>query len=134
MIGIVVVSHGKLARELVRAAEHVVGEQTAFRSISIEAEDDIDDRREQIRETVKACNSGKGVIILTDMFGGTPSNLALTNLVPGKVDVIGGVNLPMLIHLAQIRSELTLREAVEATCAAGQRYIRVGSEIMSRRK
>ncbi len=134
MIGIVVVSHGKLARELVRAAEHVVGEQPAFRSISIEAEDDIDDRRDQIRETVKACDSGKGVIILTDMFGGTPSNLALTNLVPGKVDVIGGVNLPMLIHLAQIRSELTLTEAVEATCAAGQRYIRVGSEIMSRRK
>ncbi len=134
MIGIVVVSHGKLARELVRAAEHVVGEQLAFRSISIEAEDDIDDRREQIRETVRACDSGKGVIILTDMFGGTPSNLALTNLVPGKVDVIGGVNLPMLIHLAQIRSELTLSEAVEATCEAGQRYIRVGSEIMSRRK
>jgi PTS system mannose-specific IIA component len=134
MIGIVVVSHGKLARELVRAAEHVVGEQPAFRSISIEAEDDIDDRREQIRETVKACDKGKGVIIVTDMFGGTPSNLALSAIAPGKVDVIGGVNLPMLIHLMQIRTELTLVEAVQAACDAGQRYIRVGSEILSRSK
>ncbi|MEM9939347.1 MAG: PTS fructose transporter subunit IIA [Pseudomonadota bacterium] len=134
MIGIVVVSHGKLARELVRATEHVVGEQSAFRSISIEAEDDIDDRRDQIRETVKACNTGKGVIILTDMFGGTPSNLALSNLNPGKVDVIGGVNLPMLIHLVQVRSDLTLEEAVNATCDAGRRYIRIGSEVLSRTK
>lgn len=134
MIGIVVVSHGKLARELVRAAEHVVGEQPAFRSISIEAEDDIDDRREQIRETVKACDKGKGVIIVTDMFGGTPSNLALSAIAPGKVDVIGGVNLPMLIHLMQVRTELTLVEAVQAACDAGQRYIRVGSEILSRTK
>ena len=134
MIGIVVVSHGKLARELVRAAEHVVGPQTAFRAISIEAEDDIDERREQIRDTVRACEQGRGVIILTDMFGGTPSNLAFANLDLGKVDVIGGVNLPMLIHLAQIRTEMTLSEAVAAACDAGQRYIRVGSEIMGRSK
>ena len=112
MIGIVVVSHGKLAHELVRAAEHVVGPQTAFEALSIEAEDDIDARRDEIRDTVKNCNQGKGVIILTDMFGGTPSNLALSSLVNGKIDVIGGVNLPMLIHLAQIRSDLTLTEAL----------------------
>ena len=134
MIGIVVVSHGKLAMELVRAAEHVVGEQPAFRSISIEAEDDIDARREQIRDTVKACDTGRGVVILTDMFGGTPSNLALGNLARGKVDVVGGVNLPMLIHLVQVRETLTLSEAVQAACEAGQRYIRIGSEIMSRAK
>lgn len=134
MIGIVVVSHGKLASELVRAAEHVVGAQPAFRAISIEVEDDIEERRDQIRETVKACNKGKGVIILTDMFGGTPSNLALANMAPGKVDVVGGVNLPMLIHLVQIRNDMTLQEAVEATCDAGQRYIRVGSDILSRGK
>ena len=134
MIGIVVVSHGKLARELHRAAEHVVGTQDAFRSIAIEAEDDIEARREQIRETVKSCDRGRGVIILTDMFGGTPSNLALSNLSADKVDVIGGVNLPMLIHLVQIRDDLTLEEAVQATCAAGQRYIRIGSEVMNRAK
>ncbi|MEM8617616.1 MAG: PTS sugar transporter subunit IIA [Pseudomonadota bacterium] len=132
MIGIVVVSHGKLARELVRATEHVVGPLEAFRSISIEAEDDIEDRREQIRETVKACDKGKGVIILTDMFGGTPSNLALSNLSAGRVDVVGGVNLPMLIHLAQVRGELSHSEAVQAACDAGQRYIRIGSEILKR--
>ena len=134
MIGIVVVSHGKLARELVRAAEHVVGEQEAFRSISIEAEDDIDARRDQIRETVKACDTGSGVIILTDMFGGTPSNLALSNLAPGKVDVVGGVNLPMLIHLVQVRHSLTLTEAAQAAAEAGQRYIRIGSDVMSKVK
>ena len=134
MIGVVVVSHGKLARELVRAAEHVVGTQEAFRAISIEVEDDIDERREQIRETVKACEQGQGVIILTDMFGGTPSNLAFANLAPGKVDVIGGVNLPMLIHLAQIRTEMPLEQAVRAACDAGQRYIRIASEVMARSK
>lgn len=134
MIGIVVVSHGKLAHELVRAAEHVVGQQDAFEALSIEAEDDIDERRDEIRETVKACNTGKGVIILTDMFGGTPSNLALSSLTPGKIDVIGGVNLPMLIHLAQVRSELTLSEAVQAASDAGKRYIRIGSQVMSRTK
>lgn len=134
MIGIVVVSHGKLAQELVRAAEHVVGEQSAFRAISIEAEDDIDARQEQIRDTVKACNKGRGVVILTDMFGGTPSNLALANLAKGRVDVVGGVNLPMLIHLVQVRETLTLQEAVQAACEAGQRYIRIGSDIMSRAK
>lgn len=134
MIGIVVVSHGKLAHELVRAAEHVVGPQTAFEALSIEAEDDIDARRDEIRDTVKNCNQGKGVIILTDMFGGTPSNLALSSLVNGKIDVIGGVNLPMLIHLAQIRSDLTLTEAVQAASDAGKRYIRIGSQVMSRSK
>lgn len=134
MIGIVVVSHGKLAREFKRAAEHVVGEQDAFRSISIEAEDDIDARRDQIRQTVKACDKGRGVIILTDMFGGTPSNLALDALSPGRVEVVSGVNLPMLIHLLQSRSDLTLIEGVQLACDAGRKYIRIGSEVMSRIK
>lgn len=134
MIGIVVVSHGELARELVRAAEHVVGKQSAFQAISIEAEDDMEDRRDEIRETVRECDNGKGVIILTDMFGGTPSNLALSNLAPGKVDVVGGVNLPMLIHLVQVRSDLTLQEAAHAAADAGQRYIRVGSEVLGKNK
>lgn len=129
-----VVSHGELARELVRAAEHVVGKQPAFRSISIEAEDDMEDRRDEIRETVRDCDSGKGVIILTDMFGGTPSNLALSNLASGKVDVVGGVNLPMLIHLVQVRSDLTLQEAAQAAADAGQRYIRIGSEVLGKSK
>lgn len=132
MIGIVVVSHGKLARELVRATEHVVGEQEYFRSISIEAEDDIDARREQIRETVAACNTGKGVIIVTDMFGGTPSNLAISVMPDAKIDVIAGVNLPMLIKLVEVRGEAKLADAVKAARDAGQSYIRIASEVMDK--
>ncbi|MEZ6001642.1 PTS sugar transporter subunit IIA, partial [Hyphomonas sp.] len=111
MIGIVVVSHGKLSKELVSATEHVVGEQARFKSISIEAEDDIEARREQIRDTAKACDVGLGVIILTDMFGGTPSNLAMSIMNSGNIEVISGVNLPMLIKLAEVRDELPLGEA-----------------------
>ncbi|WP_300379810.1 PTS sugar transporter subunit IIA [Henriciella sp.] len=132
MIGIVVVSHGKLARELVRATEHVVGEQEYFRSISIEAEDDIDARREQIRETVAACNTGKGVIIATDMFGGTPSNLAISVMPDARIDVIAGVNLPMLIKLIEVREDVKFDEAVRVGRDAGQKYIRVASEVMDR--
>tara|TARA_Y100001947_G_scaffold40270_1_gene33378 strand:- start:477 stop:881 length:405 start_codon:yes stop_codon:yes gene_type:complete len=132
MIGIVVVSHGKLARELVRATEHVVGEQEYFRSISIEAEDDIDARREQIRETVAACNTGKGVIIVTDMFGGTPSNLAISVMPDARIDVIAGVNLPMLIKLVEVRGEAKLADALKAARDAGQSYIRIASEVMDK--
>ena len=132
MIGIVVVSHGKLAHELVRAAEHVVGPQTAFKALSIEAEDDIDARREQIRETVAACNTGKGVIIVTDMFGGTPSNLAISVMPDARIDVIAGVNLPMLIKLVEVRSEAKLADAVKAARDAGQSYIRIASEVMDK--
>lgn len=132
MIGIVVVSHGKLARELVRATEHVVGEQEYFRSISIEAEDDIDARREQIRETVAACNTGNGVIIVTDMFGGTPSNLAISVMPDARIDVIAGVNLPMLIKLVEVRGEAKLADAVKAARDAGQSYIRIASEVMDK--
>ena len=132
MIGIVVVSHGKLARELVRATEHVVGEQEYFRSISIEAEDDIDARREQIRETVAACNTGKGVMIVTDMFGGTPSNLAISVMPDARIDVIAGVNLPMLIKLIEVRDQVKFEEAVRVGRDAGQKYIRVASEVMDR--
>ena len=111
MIGIVVVSHGKLARELVAATEHVVGPQEFFQAISIEADDDMEARREQIIETAKACDQGKGVIILTDMFGGTPSNLAIATRARFEtVEVVTGANLPMLVKLAKSRA-LDRREA-----------------------
>ncbi|MGH1421390.1 MAG: PTS sugar transporter subunit IIA [Hyphomonas sp.] len=132
MIGIVVVSHGQLARELVAATEHVVGEQPNFRSISIEVEDDIEARRDQIRETAKACDSGRGVIILTDMFGGTPSNLAMSVMGSGTIDVLSGVNLPMLIKLAEVRSELTLKEAASVAADAGRKYINIASELLAK--
>lgn len=132
MIGIVVVSHGKLSKELVAATEHVVGEQPRFRSISIEAEDDIEARRDQIRETAKACDIGRGVIILTDMFGGTPSNLAMSIMNSGNIEVISGVNLPMLIKLADVRAELSLPEAARVAADAGRRYINIASELLAK--
>jgi PTS system mannose-specific IIA component len=132
MIGIVVVSHGKLSKELVAATEHVVGEQMRFRSISIEAEDDIEARREQIRDTAKACDAGKGVIILTDMFGGTPSNLAMSIMGAGNIEVISGVNLPMLIKLAEVRDELPLADAARIAADAGRKYINIASELLAK--
>ncbi len=134
MIGLVIVTHGNLAQELRLASEHVVGPMANMQTVCIGADDDLERASENIRSAVLGADVGKGVLLLTDMFGGTPSNLALSNLSPGKVDVIGGVNLPMLIHLAQVRHELTLQEAVQAACEAGQRYIRVGSEVMNRHK
>lgn len=132
MIGIVVVSHGKLSKELVAATEHVVGEQMRFRSISIEAEDDIEARREEIRDTAKECDVGKGTIILTDMFGGTPSNLAMSVMSSGNIEVISGVNLPMLIKLAEVRSELSLADAARTAADAGRRYINIASELLAK--
>lgn len=132
MIGIVVVSHGKLARELVAATEHVVGEQDRFRSISIEVEDDIEARRDQIRETAKSCDTGKGVIILTDMFGGTPSNLAMSIMGAGNIEVLSGVNLPMLIKLAEVRDEMSVKEAAKVSAEAGRKYINIASELLAK--
>ena len=133
MIGVVVVSHGKLARELVAATEHVVGEQPNFTSISIEADDDMEARREQIIQTAKACDTGKGVVILTDMFGGTPSNLAISVMPKGKIEVIAGVNLPMLIKLAEVREGNDLMAAAEAASTAGRKYISIASQLLEKR-
>ena len=131
MIGVVVVSHGKLAREFVAATEHVVGEQRRFRSISIEPDDDMEARRDQIIEAAKACDDGDGVIILTDMFGGTPSNLAISVMSKGKIEVIAGVNLPMLIKLAEVRDKMSLEEASAAAQEAGRKYISIASQILA---
>ena len=133
MIGIIVVSHGKFAKELVAAAEHVVGRQKNFRAISIEPDDDMEDRRTQIIETAKSCEMGAGVIILTDMFGGTPSNLAISVMGKGKIEVIAGVNLPMLIKLAGVRDKLELAEAAETAVEAGKKYISVASQVLEKK-
>lgn len=133
MIGVVVVSHGKLARELVAAAEHVVGAQENFSAISIEADDDMEARREQIIATAKANDSGMGVIILTDMFGGTPSNLAISVMPKGKIEVIAGANLPMLIKLAEVRASGDLMATAEAASEAGRKYISIASLLLEKR-
>lgn len=132
MIGLVIVSHGNLSAELVSATEHVVGEQSRFRAICIEAEDDIEERREEIRAAVEDSDDGSGVIILTDMFGGTPSNLAISVMARGRVEVIAGVNLPMLIKLAEVRAHVTLAEAAEIAAEAGRKYINIASQLLSK--
>ena len=131
MIGVVLVTHGKLADELKAATEHVVGPQPSFRTVCIGPHDDMERRREDILEAIRAVDAGKGVILLTDMFGGTPSNLAISALDTGKVEVIAGVNLPMLIKLASVRGASSLEEAVDKAQEAGRKYIRVASRELA---
>lgn len=130
MIGIVVVTHGHLADELVAATEHVVGPLDACNAISIGPDDDMEKRREDIREAVADVDQGDGVVILTDMFGGTPSNLSISLLEKDKVEVIAGANLPMMIKLAEARSDSGLKALAEAASEAGRRYIAVASTIL----
>lgn len=131
MIGLVIVTHGKLAVELRRAAEHVVGPQTHLETVCIDPDDDMERRRDDIRAAVGRVESGDGVILLTDMFGGTPSNLAISMLKEGSVEVIAGVNLPMLIKLAEARQTSALDEAASKAKEAGQRYIAIASKILA---
>ncbi len=130
MIGMVLVTHGQLADEFVAATEHVVGAQDDIRAICIGPDDDMELRRSEIMEAVKAVNSGEGVVLLTDMFGGTPSNLAISLLEKDSVEVIAGINLPMLIKLASVRTNSNLTDTVAAAKDAGIKYINVASEIL----
>ena len=131
MIGIVLVTHGRLAEEFVTALEHVVGKQEAIRSVCIGPDDDMEMRRKEIIEAVDAVASGDGVILLTDMFGGTPSNLAISMLDQGNVEVVAGMNLPMLIKLASVREQETLETAVAQAQESGRKYINVASKLLS---
>jgi PTS system mannose-specific IIA component len=130
MIGLVLVTHGKLATEFAAAMEHIVGPQTQLETVCIGPEDDMEVRRADIAAAVKRVDSGKGVILLTDMFGGTPSNLAISLMGSGQVEVIAGINLPMLIRLASVRKTMNVASAVEAAAAAGRKYISVASQIL----
>lgn len=132
MIGIIVVTHGALGREFIAVAEHVVGPQKALLTIPIGPEDDIERRREEILARVAELNTGDGVVLLTDMFGGTPSNLAISVMVPGKVEVIAGVNVPMLIKLISVRNTMTLMNAVMTAQEAGRKYINVASNLLKK--
>jgi mannose PTS system EIIA component len=131
MIGLVLVTHGKLAVEFRAALEHVVGAQTNIETVSIGPDDDVERRRQDILEAVQKVNDGTGVILLTDMFGGTPSNLAISVMEAGKVEVIAGVNLPMLIKLASVRAEKSLAEAIADAQDAGRKYINVASQVLN---
>ena len=131
MIGLVLVTHGGLAREFIAATEHVVGAQTNISAVCIEPEDDMDQRRKDILAAVAEVNDGAGVIVLTDMFGGTPSNLAISIMDKADVEVIAGVNLPMLIKLASIRGDGALADAVASAQEAGRKYINVASVLLA---
>ncbi len=130
MIGIVLVTHGRLANEFCYALEHVVGPQKQIISIAIGANDDMEQRRQDILDAVDEVESGNGVAILTDMFGGTPSNLAISIMIPGKIEVLAGVNLPMLIKLASVRHECDIKVAIEEAKESGRKYINVASELL----
>ncbi|MET0365973.1 MAG: PTS sugar transporter subunit IIA [Sphingobium sp.] len=130
MIGLVLVTHGRLATEFRIAMEHVVGPQQAIEAICIGPEDDMEARRADIAAAVKRVDDGAGVILLTDLFGGTPSNLAISLLRAGHVEVIAGVNLPMLIRLESARKAMSVKEAVAAAREAGTKYISVASELL----
>ena len=131
MIGLVIVTHGGLAVEFRNALEHVVGRQTHLETIAIGPEDDMTARRQDILDAVRRTNMGAGVIILTDMFGGTPSNLAISVMDEAKAEVIAGINLPILVKLASIRTELPLAQAVAMARDAGKKYIKVASQELS---
>jgi len=130
MIGIILVTHGRLADEFVHAMEHVVGPQIDVATVCIGPSDDMEQRRKDIANAIKAVDSGSGVVLLTDLFGGTPSNLAISLLQRGKTEVIAGINLPMLIRLAGARKDMTLSAAASAARDAGRNYITIASEFL----
>lgn len=130
MIGLILVTHGKLAEEFVHAMQHVVGRQEAVATVCIGPNDDMEKKRVEIASAIKAVDGGEGAIILTDLFGGTPSNLAISLMKAGSIEVIAGINLPMLIRLAKARNCMNVREAVIAARDAGRYYITIASEFL----
>ena len=130
MIGMILVTHGKLAEHFIDAMEHVVGKQEAVATICIGPNDDMEQRRADIADAIKAVDDGQGAIILTDLFGGTPSNLAISLLDTGHIEVIAGINLPMLNRLAGARKSMNVVDAVNAAQTAGRNYITVASEFL----
>jgi mannose PTS system EIIA component len=131
MIGLVLVTHGRLAIEFKSAVEHVVGRQEQLETVCIGPEDDMENRRDDILTAVQRADSGTGVIILTDMFGGTPSNLAISAMSAGRIEVIAGVNLPMLIKLSKVRQLDNMEQALKDGQDAGRKYINVASQLLS---
>ena len=131
MIGMVLVTHGRLAMEFRSALEHVVGPQAQIATVAIGPDDDMEGRRDDIVSAMRSVDSGGGVVLLTDMFGGTPSNLAISVMDNARVEVVAGINLPMLIKLASVRDSLPLEIAVAQAQDAGRKYINVASKVLS---
>ena len=130
VVGLVLVTHGNLALEFISAMQHVVGKQEKVAAVCIGPEDDMEMRRQEILDKVGEVDSGAGVVVLTDMFGGTPSNLAISIMDRANVEIIAGVNLPMLIKIATLRKEKNLKETVSGAQEAGKKYINVASQLL----
>lgn len=133
MIGVVIVTHGLLAKEFRAALEHVVGPQEQIVTICIQPDDDMEERRAAIVEAIGQVDKGDGCVLLTDMFGGTPSNLAISVMDESRVEIIAGINLPMLVKLARVREECDLSEAIKLAQDAGRKYINVASQVLTQR-
>jgi len=131
VIGLVVVTHGRLAEEMIAAVEHVVGPQGAIEAVCIGPDDDMEARRQEIADKIDAMDQGEGVVVLTDMFGGTPSNLAISLLDRGNIEVIAGVNLPLLIKLVRLRDSHGMAEAAAQAQEAGRKYITIASQVLA---
>ncbi len=131
MFGIVIVTHGKLAEDFISVTEHVVGKQEQIAAVGIEADDNSGDARERILNAIKKVDNGGGVVILTDMFGGTPSNLAISVMDAKNIEVIAGVNLPMIIKLTSVRAKATMQEAVDQAQEAARKYINVAGNMLT---
>ena len=131
MLGIVIVTHGNLATELLSAVQHIVGVQSHIRTVCIGPNDDMDQRRNEITAAIKSVDLGKGVVLVTDMFGGTPCNLALAHLKKDKVEVLAGANLPSLIKLVGLRTDASLEKAVAEAIKSGRKYMRAGSSELA---
>jgi len=134
MIGIVIVTHNGLAQQMAEAVQLIVGAQQRFLTVGIGPDDDMEQRKREIAESIKQTDAGKGVVLVTDMFGGTPCNLALTFLKKGKVEVLAGANLPSLIKLVSLREAKPLDEAVKAAIESGRKYMRAGSAELADKK
>jgi PTS system mannose-specific IIA component len=134
MIGIVLVTHGRLAEELLAATQHIVGPLGNVKTVCIGPEDDMEQRRSEITAAISAVDVGHGVVLVTDMFGGTPCNLALAHLQKDKIEVLAGANLPSLIKLVGLRDELPVNEAVHKAVESGRKYMRAGSSELARAK
>ena len=134
MIGVVIVTHGKLAEAFISVTEHVVGKQEQMHAVGIEPEDDAEKSRGRILDAINAVDTGDGVVILTDMFGGTPSNLAISVMKADSIEVIAGVNLPMTIKLASVRTKVSMQEAIAQAQEAARKYINVASNLLTASK
>tara|TARA_B100000401_G_scaffold316822_1_gene218922 strand:- start:120 stop:542 length:423 start_codon:yes stop_codon:yes gene_type:complete len=134
MIGILIVSHSNIAKEFLKVIEHIVGKQESMKAISIFPDDNVEKKRKEIISSIKDLNQGKGVIILTDMFGGTPSNLAISVMEEEKVEVVAGVNLPMLIKISSLRGECNIKDLIKISQESGRKYMNVASAFFGESK